>query len=417
MYSRRQLFGLTAAATAALTLPRRARAASAATRKFVFVYAQGGWDPTRVFADGFDVTGVDMEVAAERATAGGIAYVDHAARPSVRAFFEANHARSVVINGVMVRSIAHEICTMISMTGTSSGVAPDWPAVIAARQGSSLILPHLVLGGPSFPGNLGVNVARTGSSGQLEALLSGESLDLNDVALRSLRRPSQQRIDQFVASRAAARAASAHSAREAALTADFQSAVGHMQALKDLQYEMDFSTAGDLESQIPVAIDALTRGVSRCVTLSGGTAGAWDTHAANDDLQSPLWESLFAGLLQLQAQLAASPGDQGGTLADETTVVVLSEMGRTPALNGLGGKDHWPFTSVLLFGDGLVGDRTVGGWDSNWYGQPIDSASAEVDEAGQILSAEAVGATLLALADVDPAEFVSGVEPLTGVLA
>ncbi len=417
MYSRRQLFGLTAAATAALTLPRRARAATAANRKFIFVYAQGGWDPTRVFADGFDHDGVDMELSAERASAGGIAYVDHADRPSVRAFFEAHHARAVVLNGVMVRSIAHEICTMISMTGTSSGVAPDWPAVIASRQGASLILPHLVLGGPSFPGDLGVGVARTGSNGQLEALLSGESLELNDLVLRALRRPSQQRVDQFVAGRAAARAGAAHNATEARLTGDFQSAVEHMQALKDLQYEMDFSTSGDLESQLPVAIDALTRGVSRCVTLSGGTAGTWDTHAANDDLQSPQWESLFAGLLQLQARLEATEGDDGGTLADQTTVVVLSEMGRTPALNGFSGKDHWPFTSVLLFGDGLAGDRTVGSWDENWYGRPVDPASAEVDEAGQTLSAEAVGATLLALADIDPGEFVSGVEPLTGVLA
>ncbi len=417
MYSRRQLFGLTAAATAALTLPRRARAATAANRKFIFVYAQGGWDPTRVFADGFDHDGVDMELSAERASAGGIAYVDHADRPSVRAFFEAHHARAVVLNGVMVRSIAHEICTMISMTGTSSGVAPDWPAVIASRQGASLILPHLVLGGPSFPGDLGVGVARTGSNGQLEALLSGESLELNDLVLRALRRPSQQRVDQFVAGRAAARAGAAHNAAEARLTGDFQSAVEHMQALKDLQYEMDFSTSGDLESQLPVAIDALTRGVSRCVTLSGGTAGTWDTHAANDDLQSPLWESLFAGLLQLQARLEATEGDDGGTLADQTTVVVLSEMGRTPALNGFSGKDHWPFTSVLLFGDGLAGDRTVGSWDENWYGRPVDPASAEVDEAGQTLSAEAVGATLLALADIDPGAYVSGVEPLTGVLA
>jgi hypothetical protein len=417
MLTRRSFFGLSGAAAAALAMPGRARAASASKRKFIFVYAQGGWDPTRVFADGFDIGGVDMEVLAERATAGGISYVDHPDRPSVRAFFEQNHARSVVFNGVMVRSIAHEICTMISLTGTSSGVAPDWPAVIAARQAEARVLPHLVLGGPSFPGDLGVYVARTGSNGQLEALLSGDALDMSDIDLRHLRSPSQKLVDGFVAGRAAARADFPRSRIEAALLNDFDAAVAHMQELKDLQFEMDFSTSGDLESQVPVAVDALAKSVSRCLTLSAGTAGSWDTHAQNDDLQSPLWESLFSGILQLQAALAGTADPDGGMLLDNTSIVVLSEMGRTPALNGFIGKDHWPFTSVLLVGDGVTGDRVVGGWDDNWYGTPVDPATGETDETGQILSSEAVGATLLALADIDPGDYVSGVDPISGVLA
>lgn len=414
MLTRRQLFASGGAALAALSLPRRALAAGS-DRKFIFVFAQGGWDPTRVFADGFDHDGVDMEILAERASAGGIAWVDHPDRPSVRAFFEANHARSVIVNGVMVRSIAHEICTMISMTGTSSGVAPDWPAILASRQAESCVLPHLVLGGPSFPGDLGVYVARTGSNGQLEALLSGDALAMSDVAVRSLRTPSQQLVDRFVAERAAARAAYADSALRARLDGDFEAAIAHMRELKELQYDMDFSTTGEMDSAAAVAVDALRRGVSRCVTLGAGNS--WDTHAQNDDQQSPLWEGLFAGLLQLQASLEGTTGPSGLPLSEETTVIVLSEMGRTPALNSFAGKDHWPFTSVLLFGAGLDGDRTIGGWDENWYGLPIDPASGEPDEAGQVLSAESIGATILAMADLDPGEFVSGVDPVEGVIA
>ena len=43
---------------------------------------------------------------------------------------------------------------------------------------------------------------------------------------------------------------------------------------------------------------------------------------------------------------------------DETTFVVMSEMGRTPALNGNEGKDHWPYTSALVMGPGLQGSET-----------------------------------------------------------
>jgi uncharacterized protein (DUF1501 family) len=117
------------------------------------------------------------------------------------------------------------------------------------------------------------------------------------------------------------------------------------------------------------------------------------------------------------AMLASTPGQTEATLADETLVVVLSEMGRTPALNAFAGKDHWPYTSLLVVGPGLTGGRVIGGWDDHWYGRPVDPTSGQVREDGQVLSAEAVGATLLALADVDPGPYVSGVSPITGVIA
>jgi hypothetical protein len=53
---------------------------------------------------------------------------------------------------------------------------------------------------------------------------------------------------------------------------------------------MDFSGGLDLADQASVAVDALVNGVARCVTLSTGAAFGWDTHANNDQDQSPLWE-------------------------------------------------------------------------------------------------------------------------------
>ena len=54
---------------------------------------------------------------------------------------------------------------------------------------------------------------------------------------------------------------------------------------------------------------------------------------------------------QFREMLDASPGVYAPTLAEETVVVVLSEMGRTPGINGTDGKDHWPWTSAM--GDSL----------------------------------------------------------------
>lgn len=420
MIPRRHFLVGSGALVAAMGLPfRRVMAAPAAgDRKFIFVFAPGGWDPTRVFATEFDNDNVDMEADADRATAGGIEFVDHGDRPSVRQFFESNHSRTLVLNGVMVRSIAHEICTMITLTGTSSGTAPDWPAVLAASRREQFTLPHLVLDGPSFPGDLGVAVARTGVNGQLEALLAGDAVRWSDQATTPLTSPAESLVDRYLSRRAAARADAARSAFEQSMQASFRDSLDKTIALKDLRFVMDFTGGVALEDQASVAVEALSLGVSRCVSIAhtGGGLG-WDTHTNNDPDQSSLWESLFQGLAQLMQWLDATPGTSAPTLADETTVVVLSEMGRTPQLNAFQGKDHWPYTSAMLVGAGITGDRVVGGFDDNYYGKPIDPATGELSDSGATLSAEMLGATLLAMSDLDPNEYVSGVSPLAGVMS
>jgi len=104
-------------------------------------------------------------------------------------------------------------------------------------------------------------------------------------------------------------------------------------------------------------------------------------------------------------------------LADETVVVVISEMGRTPNLNEEDGKDHWPFTSALIVGPGIDGGRTAGGFDENFYGKLIDPDTGEVSQDGIDLSAGSFGATLLALAGIDYEEYLPGYQAITGLLS
>ncbi len=403
-----------------LLLPRRALAAPAASDdlRFVFVFASGGWDTTRVFAPEFDNGAVDMEAGADRATAGNISFVDHPDRPSVGAFMAANHGRMLVINGILVRAIAHEICTMLALTGTSSGFDPDWPTILAASGGSAFTLPHLVIGGPSFSGDLVASVARTGSAGQLEALLSGDILEWNDQYAGRPSAPFESRIDDFVRARVAGRAQSTHSPVDQALATQYADATAAAEGLRDYRYVIDFTGGDDLGSQAQVAADALALGLCRSVTLGHTGSGGlgWDSHANNDDAQSANFESLFSGLTALMALLDQTAGPAGGSLADQTVVVVMSEMARTPALNATLGKDHWPYTSMMLLGPGLSGDRVIGAYDANFAGEPLDLSTGDVG-GDTILSAEAVGAGLLQLAGIDPGEWVSGTDPLSGMLA
>lgn len=97
-------------------------------------------------------------------------------------------------------------------------------------------------------------------------------------------------------------------------------------------------------------------------------------------------------------------------------MVVLSEMGRTPLKNGGDGRDHWPYTSALLLGAGVRGDQVVSGFDDGYFGAGYDAATGAPGEAP--LSTEHLGATLLALADVDPAEHLPAeIAPIAAVLS
>jgi hypothetical protein len=89
--------------------------------------------------------------------------------------------------------------------------------------------------------------------------------------------------------------------------------------------------------------------------------------------QGQNWDAHFKGANQHKTHLlpAADRGisaliedlDARGLL-DSTLVVVMGEFGRTPKINGDGGRDHWPDCySVLLAGGGIQGGAVSGSSD------------------------------------------------------
>jgi hypothetical protein len=86
----------------------------------------------------------------------------------------------------------------------------------------------------------------------------------------------------------------------------------------------------------------------------------WDTHERNFPI---LRESHLPSLDQTYAALMEDLEQRG--LLDETLVVMMGEMGRTPRINGNGGRDHWTFCySVLLAGAGVRGGSVYGASDA-----------------------------------------------------
>ncbi|MCB9731208.1 MAG: DUF1501 domain-containing protein [Deltaproteobacteria bacterium] len=419
--SRRALLGRAVAlvgggALAAAGLPGvvgRALAASGATgarRRFVFVVNRGGWDPLTVLAPMFGRAAVAMPPGASAATAHGIPYVDHAQRPGVRAFMAAHAQRMAVVQGVSVRSVSHDVCQLTMMTGAATGGAPDF-ATRVAQAGEGDALPHLVVSGPVYPGALASLVARTGATGQLQDLVTGDLVWRSDRPVTRLSAPSERLVEDFVQRRTAAWADAAPGSRKRQA---LREAVTRAERLEALSWDMSFAGDGSFPAQIEVAVSALALGVAQCVTISPPVS--WDTHTDSDNQQSALWEALFVGLKKLMDRLAGTTV-AGRALLEDTVVVVTSEMGRTPQLNSDQGRDHWPWTVAMVLGAGVRGGRVYGGYDAGYAGVGVDPASGDTDAGRAGTSPAQLGATLLALAGLDPGDAGVGVSPIAGMLA
>lgn len=416
--NRRAFLSGTASLMGLLGTAPQALASEACDRRFIFVFAQGGWDPTRVFAPAFGNPNVSVEADAAISTKGSLSWVAHESRPAVDSFFDQFHDRSLFINGLLVPSVQHEVCTQMLLTGRAVTGLPDWATAIAADAQDDYVLPHLVAGGPAYPGPHTSSVARAGGRGQLANLLSGRVIDQSVTSRGRLTAPAESIVDRYLQRRAEGRVQAAGGGPDEPAALAFQSALERADLLEDLRYDTNFQSGGSLIEQAGLAIDVLSKGITRCVSLNhvGAQQLGWDTHGDNDAQQAANFESLFGDLVRLMDLLRLTPSSQGGTMADDTVVVVVSEMGRTPLLNNALGKDHWPYTSAMIVGPGITGGRVVGGYDNNWFGAPMNAEASELDEQGSRISASTLGATLLQLAGIDPEATLPGVPVLRDVL-
>ena len=90
------------------------------------------------------------------------------------------------------------------------------------------------------------------------------------------------------------------------------------------------------------------------------TRGGWDTHDNNFERVSANCADIDQALSGLLIDL-----ERRGLLS-ETLVVLTSEFGRTPNINGRDGRDHWPYCfSAFLAGGGVKGGMTYGETDKS----------------------------------------------------
>lgn len=122
---------------------------------------------------------------------------------------------------------------------------------------------------------------------------------------------------------------------------------------------------------------------TRFVTV---TYGGWDMHdniANGMKNQLPNFDRAYAALIN-------DLNNRG--MLDETLVIVTSEFGRTPKINGTAGRDHWPSVySIALAGGGIKRGYVHGASDAQ-------GAQPDSDP----LTVENLSATIYSLLGIDP---------------
>lgn len=126
----------------------------------------------------------------------------------------------------------------------------------------------------------------------------------------------------------------------------------------------------------------------RCVevTLSG-----WDTHVDNHEghrTQAAILDPAFSALIR---------DLKDRRLLRRTVVICAGEFGRTPNINRLGGRDHWPNGfSVVLAGGNLRGGITLGETDPQGRRDPANP-----------ITIGDIHATVLTAVGIDPARMMN----------
>jgi len=349
---------------------------------FVFVQADGGWDPTS-FCDPKANTPGEPVINhwAERdevRQAGNIPYAPFARNDR---FFTKYHRRMLVINGVDAQTNSHTVGIVHNWSGRNSEGYPTTTALLAAHYAPALPVPYLSFGGFSATSGL-TRFTRIDNADLLRDVASPPTTEMfteeDWAALESYRAKSANRLVSAprllpgdVRHRAFYRSAFATEGLEA-----YADAVPPEEELEEgEEYAVPGTNRGyysELRRQAQLTVLAFKTGVAVAADL---WLGGFDTHAFHD----PDHNWLLGNLTDSVDYLWEYAEEHG--VADRLVVVIGSDFGRTNFYNAGNGKDHWPIGSyVIMEKNQRWTGRAVGETDGLHFAYPVNPRTLRRDD-------------------------------------
>ena len=346
---------------------------------FVFVQADGGWDPTS-FCDPKANTPGEAVINhwAEREEvrqAGNIAYAPFARN---EAFFQKYHRRMLVINGVDAQTNSHTVGIVHNWSGRNAEGYPTTTALLAAHYAAGLPVPYLSFGGFSATSGL-TRFTRIDNPDLLQKIANPAIEFFGDASWASIesRRaatavrlalapellPGDVRHREFYRSAFATEGLKAY-ADAVPLEHELE---------QEDRYKGQFRNYySSLRRQAQLTVLAFKAGVAVSADL---WLGGFDTHSYHD----PDHKWLLGNLADSVDYLWEYAEEHG--VADRIVVVMGSDFGRTNFYNSVQGKDHWPIGSfIIMEKNQRWTGRAVGETDGLHFAQRINPRTLHRDD-------------------------------------
>lgn len=141
-----------------------------------------------------------------------------------------------------------------------------------------------------------------------------------------------------------------------------------------------------------------------CVNL-GCRELEWDSHIENLSWQTKMNAAFFPLLARFMQELGRRR-NRHGTLAEQTMIVMGSELGRNPRLNDHKGKDHFPEMPLFFAGPNVKTNGTRGAVHGatgrRMEALPLALETGRPDARGTVVGLDDVGATVLSAFGIPP---------------
>jgi len=250
--------------------------------------------------------------------AGNLAFVHASGSPhATRSHFQAQDYLETATPG--------ETATQDGWLNRLLSVLPDGTPAQGVSMGSGSVLP-LIFSGPESVSNVSVNAAGSPRVAREQQALQGafDQLYARDDRLGEAYQEGQAARDVI---------------------------------MRELEQEGEQASRG---APTPERFTNTARSLARLMKGDTGTQvafmelGGWDTHVNERGILKRQLTPLGNGLAALAKEL--------GPLYQDTTIVVMSEFGRTIAENGNGGTDHGYGNAMWILGGGVRGRKVHGDW-------------------------------------------------------
>jgi len=401
---------------------------------FIIIHAAGGWDVT-LWSDPRNERKGLVEPASSANTDPGHLKHWKAARldggvttfeplspgntslrlgPAIGDLYELRD-RMTIVNGLAMNTVSHDDGTTFSVTGRhrQGGTIPasSVDVMLANELGTTQILPDVVLRYPaSYVGDQLDRRVIPMRIQQVESLV--KTLDRTDQYFLDDDRADITAVLTDEARRLAERAkhpqayqqlASQHTALPSLLANDFKQAFG-VRALQTKYPTFNYRSRsqGNGALSAAFAVEALSRNLVRCI---GFGFGGLDTHNANYRGHALTLQDLFDAVATMVKLLDATPHPvrRSSMLSEHTHILIVSDFCRTPQINLLGGRDHYPNNSALVISPKFRGGREFGKTDPE---QVLPATSVKFSDGPRPIAPPDLLATFISAFGIDPRRYL-----------